>query len=75
MIYPDVPVEKWCEKYDLHIAKDRCTNCSRIRITNIPFIESGFAGLMSTQCECGMSGDSFTVNVPLNNQFSSLLFI
>lgn len=54
MIYPNVSLEEWLEKYPvLEIKKKRCHYCREFRVANIPFIEKDWVGLQSKDCSCG----------------------
>lgn len=53
MIFPDTPIDIWCEKHDLEIIHDKCPNCRSKMSTTRPFIEKQFIGLISPRCNCG----------------------
>jgi hypothetical protein len=53
MIYPDVSLTAWLNKYpDLEVKKMRC-ECKKILRTEIPFINSKGFGITTPKCSCG----------------------
>lgn len=63
MIYPDVSLEEWCEKWDLEVESSTCYECGRKAYSTIPYLEKDYAGLESPLCPCG-SGPCVAVMVP-----------
>lgn len=59
MIFPEITLEEWLERYpDLAVRKERCNGCCKKFIkTNKPFIEKDWVGLAAI-CECGFHGAS-----------------
>lgn len=56
MIYPNISLESWLEKYpDLKVQKLVCTNCGETMISTIPFLSKGYAGIESPPCVCGQN--------------------
>lgn len=76
MIFPDVTLEEWLEKYpDLGVRKERCNGCGKKSIlTNKPFIEKDWVGLAAI-CECGFHGaSSMLPRTPATKELVSNLF-
>jgi len=61
VIFPDVGVQKWCEKWDLEVETSRCVICGRTRVANVPYLSQRWAGLIATDCRCGNKADTFGV--------------
>ena len=54
MIFVEYKLSEWLEKYpNLEILKLECDSCGKELITDKPFIEKGYAGLMTDKCPCG----------------------
>lgn len=53
MIYPDVNVEKWCERYGLTVKTRPCLQCGILQTTSIPWASGEWRGLVSTKHACG----------------------
>ena len=53
MIFLDVDLSEWVEKFDLSIVKYKCPKCHKTYDTNVPVITKDYAGLQSPIHECG----------------------
>lgn len=54
MIFPEITLEEWLEKYpELQILTKKCDNCNKDITANKPFITNGYVGLSSDKCICG----------------------
>jgi len=53
LIFPDLPLEYWCKKYNLEVQEIECPNCGLIQKTTIPFISQENVGLMAPLHDCG----------------------
>lgn len=65
MIYPDISLKEWRLKYPaLEIVKTKCHKCRKSMITNKPFIEKDWIGLVSSDCSCGTKAISVSIINP-----------
>lgn len=56
-----INIRDWCEKYDISIFSNRCTDCGVMRVADTPFVGEGKRrGLISEMCKCGESIFTFT---------------
>lgn len=61
MIFPEVDLDEWCEKYGLSKEEDICPDCGRILKPTIPFITKDFFGIKTDNSgetcgpDCGMA--------------------
>ena len=53
MIYPDVEVSNWVQKYNLEVTEKACPKCKLIFFTNVPILIKGYAGLETPEHDCG----------------------
>jgi len=54
MIFPDVSIKTWLNKYpNLERVSTTCTDCGKRLFADMPFISSGYIGLISPKCKCG----------------------
>ncbi len=54
MIFIDKPLHEWLLKHpSLEVIKLACDSCGQDLITNKPFIEKGYAGIIAENCTCG----------------------
>jgi transcription elongation factor Elf1 len=54
MIFVDYSLLEWLEKYpNLEILKLNCDSCGKELISDKPFVEKGYVGLISNKCICG----------------------
>ena len=53
MIYPDVNVDKWCERYKLTVKIRPCPKCQKLQTTSIPWASGEWRGLVAPKHECG----------------------
>lgn len=68
MIYPDVKLEEWLARYpELDLLEKECDNCGKPMIANKPFISKGFAGLISSNCQCGKNRSICSSRVTTSN--------
>ncbi len=61
MIYPDFPVEYWCEKHNIKVKKIKCPNCGFMQETTIPIICQEFFGLIAPPHKCGTQYQAATM--------------
>lgn len=47
------PLEKWMKKYQLKVFSHPCIQCSKPRLTTLPFFNKNDRGLMAPPCSCG----------------------
>ena len=52
MIYPDVTVEEWAEKYGLDLTPDQCRGCGKILSNWTPIATRDFRGVITTPHGC-----------------------
>ena len=53
MIYPNIALEKWINKYKLEVAAFFCPNCGKTFRTEVPIIMKNYVGLESPVHSCG----------------------
>lgn len=53
MLYPEVKLDEWLSKHDLHIRVKKCAKCGKELPTNVPILIRGYAGLETPTHECG----------------------
>lgn len=53
MIYPDVDLKSWCERYGLEIKRRACLHCGQVFETTVPVAVKGYRGLQAPLHECG----------------------
>jgi len=53
VIYPNVDLNKWIEKYDLGIETFSCPKCKKVFETIIPIMTIDSVGLQSQSHKCG----------------------
>jgi hypothetical protein len=73
MIYPDVSLEKWLEKYPgLNIIEVECLDCHGIIRTETPFMTKDYIGLSVSTCpNCHVSHKACTA-MPYSKQEKEL---
>jgi hypothetical protein len=54
MIYPDVTVEEWCERYSLEPTTEPCVKCGQQVTTTRPFATGSWRGLQAEDHGCGV---------------------
>lgn len=52
MIFPDIPLKVWLNKYPIDIRTGEC-ECGIICTTTVPVVIKGLVGLTSPMCKCG----------------------
>ena len=53
MLYPQVDLQEWLEKYDLKTKEGICHKCGYFIIAEVPFAEAKMRGLVSRDHGCG----------------------
>lgn len=53
MIYPDIELNTWLQKFDLEVTEKLCPKCKQVFLTNIPILIKGYAGLETPEHDCG----------------------
>ena len=61
MIFPDVDVKNWCDKYGIEIDENKCENCGKLIDTYIPYVTSRHVGVLSSKCDCGEEQGSISI--------------
>lgn len=71
MIYPDVELNTWLQKYDLEVTEKVCPKCKQLFLTKIPILIKGYAGLETPAHECGSNYKS-AIFTPVSNEKNNL---
>ena len=54
ILYPDVDLGSWCNRWSLTVFDGKCAKCGRVIRVDRPFASDGVRGLIGRDgCECG----------------------
>jgi hypothetical protein len=71
MIFPIVALEEWIEHHpELEFLVSNCDWCQKTMIANSPFIEWGYAGLISKPCECGKNKNQCLIKLTTKSTYN-----
>ena len=69
LLISETDINKWCEKYDLHVFFGDCSKCEAKLEVNIPFIAKDMRGLKADICKCGNKEVPFSY---INTNFNEI---
>jgi hypothetical protein len=53
ILYPQVPLDEWCKRYNIQPKTNKCRKCGKLQTTTIPIASKSFRGLQAELHECG----------------------
>lgn len=69
MIYPDVPLEEWLDRYpELCVVERQCEGCGRLMRASTPFIMKGYVGIESGDCSCKKNYSRCSCRITITNE-------
>lgn len=78
MIFVNSDLSAWLKKHPgLQVLKLNCDSCNKQMVSNKPFVEKGYVGLISEPCSCGKNKhvcvSKLTTSIDSFNHWMSLV--